>query len=502
MRRSIAVVGAGNWGKNHVRVFHRLDALKGVVELSPSLRQKVREEYPDIEVWDNYDAVLADPEIEGIVLATPAPTHYRMAKAAIEAGKDILVEKPMTLSVEEAEALVSDAESRGRILMVGHLLFYKAQVAKMFAAVREGLIGEVKFVEMRRTKLGKVRSQENVMWSFAPHDIAVLLGLVPSPVRKVKAAGLNMLQPAVADDVRLNIEFANGVQALIHSSWIWPEDERKTVVIGTAGMLTYDEHENKVWLHRKGVRADLSNRDDGREELAVADQDALLTEARHFLECIATGGAPLTDGRQGVAVIKVLVEGDNAMSTSAPKDYFAHESAYVDEPAKVGKGTQIWHFTHVMSDTEIGERCRIGQNVLIAKGVKIGNNVKIQNNVSVYEGVILEDDVFCGPSMVFTNVMTPRSGFPRNTSADYATTLVKKGASIGANATIVCGNTIGRHAFIGAGSVVTKDVPDYALVYGNPARIKGWACPCGNVMVAAEAAGFECDVCKTKWTRS
>ena len=161
------------------------------------------------------------------------------------------------------------------------------------------------------------------------------------------------------------------------------------------------------------------------------------------------------------------------------KPYFAHESSYVDQPSEIGSGTKIWHFSHVMAGATIGERCSIGQNVVISPRVRIGNNVKIQNNVSVYEGVVLEDDVFCGPSMVFTNVTTPRSGTPRNTSADYAETLVKRGASIGANATIVCGNTLGEFAFVGAGSVVTKDVPPYAMVYGNPARVRGYACECG-----------------------
>lgn len=178
-------------------------------------------------------------------------------------------------------------------------------------------------------------------------------------------------------------------------------------------------------------------------------------------------------------------------------DYFVHESAYVDEPAQIGKGTQIWHFSHIMKNTRIGENCRIGQNVVIAPGATVGNGVKIQNNVSVYEGVELEDYVFCGPSMVFTNVRTPRSEFPRNTSSDYYRTLVKKGASIGANATIVCGTTIGERAFVGAGAVVTKDVPDYAVVHGNPARVKGWACACGDVFIQKGEKHLVCARCGT-----
>ncbi len=154
------------------------------------------------------------------------------------------------------------------------------------------------------------------------------------------------------------------------------------------------------------------------------------------------------------------------------KNYFAHESSYIDEPCQIGKGTKIWHFSHVMKNSIIGENCNIGQNVVVSPDVQLGNNVKIQNNVSVYTGVICEDDVFLGPSMVFTNVINPRSGVIRK--EEYMKTVVKKGASIGANATIVCGNNIGKYAFIGAGAVVTKEVPDYALMVGNPAKQVGW----------------------------
>jgi UDP-2-acetamido-3-amino-2,3-dideoxy-glucuronate N-acetyltransferase len=181
------------------------------------------------------------------------------------------------------------------------------------------------------------------------------------------------------------------------------------------------------------------------------------------------------------------------MSTPSTTGYSVHQSSYVDEGVEIGAGTQIWHFCHVLSKSRIGRGCRIGQNVVIGPAVTIGNNVKIQNNVSIYNGVTLEDDVFCGPSMVFTNVLTPRYAFPRNRPEDNHPTLVKRGASIGANATIVCGTTIGEHALVGAGAVVTRDVPPYALVVGNPARQRGWACECGLVLrVASTAAHCEC----------
>jgi UDP-2-acetamido-3-amino-2,3-dideoxy-glucuronate N-acetyltransferase len=170
-----------------------------------------------------------------------------------------------------------------------------------------------------------------------------------------------------------------------------------------------------------------------------------------------------------------------------------HESAYVDQPCEIGEGTRIWHFSHIMQNCRIGARCNIGQNVVISPDVVIGENVKIQNNVSVYTGCILEDDVFCGPSMVFTNVINPRSHVARRD--EYRKTLVRKGASLGANSTVVCGVTIGRYAFIGAGSVVTKDIPDFALAHGNPARVRGWMCACGVKLALSAESGEETAAC-------
>ena len=173
-------------------------------------------------------------------------------------------------------------------------------------------------------------------------------------------------------------------------------------------------------------------------------------------------------------------------------DYFVHESSYVDEGAEIGAGTKIWHFCHVMPRAKIGKGCNIGQNVLVSNEVVVGDNVKIQNNVSLYTGVVVEDDAFLGPSMVFTNVFNPRSHVARKD--EYRTTRVRRGASIGANATIVCGVTLGRYCFVGAGSVVTRDVPDYALVYGSPARQHGWMCQCG-VQITFHGETATCPAC-------
>jgi UDP-2-acetamido-3-amino-2,3-dideoxy-glucuronate N-acetyltransferase len=176
-------------------------------------------------------------------------------------------------------------------------------------------------------------------------------------------------------------------------------------------------------------------------------------------------------------------------------DYFVHESSFIDEGTEIGSGTKIWHFCHIMPRVHIGQDCNLGQNVLVSSGVSIGNNVKIQNNVSVYTGVTIEDDVFLGPSMVFTNVINPRSHISRKD--EYRMTLVRKGSSIGANATIVCGITLGKYSFVGAGSVVTRDVPDYALVYGSPARLHGWMCQCGEKLEFFKQGGEERAKCKS-----
>jgi len=177
-------------------------------------------------------------------------------------------------------------------------------------------------------------------------------------------------------------------------------------------------------------------------------------------------------------------------------DYFAHESSYIDDGAVIGRGTKIWHFCHVMPGAVIGERCNLGQNVVVMGGTRLGNNVKVQNNVSIYEGVTLEDDVFCGPSCVFTNVTNPRSHVSRK--SEYLPTLVRRGTSIGANATIVCGITLGEYSFIGAGAVVTSDVPDFALMVGVPARRVGWMCQCGvRLVLAREAAA--CGACGARY---
>jgi UDP-2-acetamido-3-amino-2,3-dideoxy-glucuronate N-acetyltransferase len=227
------------------------------------------------------------------------------------------------------------------------------------------------------------------------------------------------------------------------------------------------------------------------EAVPLEMSEPLKDECAHFLDCVKSRRTPQTDGAEGLRVLQVLQACQRSLDHQgvpvkladlAPKKaalpYFVHETSVVDEPSQIGPGVKIWHFSHVLKNCRIGEKTNIGQNVVIGPEVSIGQGCKIQNNVSVYQGVTIEDYVFCGPSMVFTNVFNPRAHIRR--MDEVRPTLVKTGASIGANATIVCGRTIGRYAFIGAGAVVTKDVPDHALMVGNPARQTGWMCDCGT----------------------
>jgi len=222
--------------------------------------------------------------------------------------------------------------------------------------------------------------------------------------------------------------------------------------------------------------------------VSIDSVEPLKMECQHFLECIQTRQNPRTDGHEGLRVLTVLQQCQDAIQESTPNsgkvaplqrpNYSVHESAFIDEDVEIGEGTTIWHVSHILRNSRIGRDCRIGQNVVVGPNVIVGNGVKIQNNVSVYEGVTLEDDVFCGPSVVFTNVYNPRSEIKR--MDELRSTLVRRGATLGAKCTIVCGVTIGRYAFVGAGAVVTRDVPDFALAMGNPARVAGWMCACGT----------------------
>jgi len=513
---NIACIGAGYWGKNLLRNFDNLGVLAWVCEVDPDGRAQLAGAHPKVRFTDAVEDVFADPDVAGVAIATPAETHGELVRRALLAGKDVLVEKPLCLSIEEGRKLVALACERHRVLMVGHLLWYHPAVLRLKALVDEGELGRIRYIYSNRLNLGKIRREENILWSFAPHDVSVILGLVGEMPDAVDARGGNYLHNRIADVTVSLLSFPSGVKAHIFVSWLHPFKEQKLVVVGDRKMAVFDdvEKEHKLLLYPHSIHwknhVPIASRADA-QPVPFDAGEPLRAECLHFLECIQTRQTPRTDGQEGLRVLTVLqrcqesLEGKAATigpATVRPRPpYFVHESAFIDDDVEIGEGTTIWHVSHIMKHSRIGKHCRIGQNVVIGPNASIGNGVKIQNNVSVYEGVTLEDDVFCGPSMVFTNVFNPRSQIRR--MDELRPTLVRRGASLGANCTIVCGVTIGQYAFIGAGAVVLRDVPDFALVVGNPGRIVGWMCVCGNrIDCDGENGRGVCRVCRQTYRKA
>ena len=309
----VVVVGAGNWGKNLVRNFHALGALAGVAELDPELRSKIETDYPGLVTYSNYQQVL-ESEIPAVVLATPAPTHYKFAIAALEAGKDVFVEKPITLQTAEAKALAEYADKHSRILMVGHLLLYQPAIAWMRDYLASGKAGKVLHVATQRAKLGKVRREENVWWSFAPHDVSVVLDLLGNPpIERAEATGQAILQPNIEDNIHVDLSFIDGQTAHLHCSWYWPLLQRSTTVITEEQMLVYDEVAQQVTVHDKGVDENLNNRDRGSQVMDFTASEPLRIECSHFLECLQTRKKPHSDGWNGLAVVDILEKAQEAM---------------------------------------------------------------------------------------------------------------------------------------------------------------------------------------------
>ncbi|MDF2645163.1 MAG: NAD(P)-dependent oxidoreductase [Paenibacillus sp.] len=313
MGQQVIVVGAGQWGKNLVRTFSDLQALAAVAEFDSVLREGLSSNYPNIPLYDNYVEAIEKTEASAVIIATPAHTHYDVASYALNAGKDVFIEKPITLSSSDASELIALAKRKKLIVMVGHLLLYQPAIQKIKELIDTGRIGVLKSLHQERMKLGRVRSVENVLWSFGVHDIAVFLYLVDQTPKSIQVSGQSILQTEIEDDVYLHMTFKNGISAHLHTSWLWPELRRRLVVIGDRGMLVYDEERQNVTLHRKGVHTDLSNWDDGSEVAFEGAEQPLKLECTHFLECIAERKQPISDGANGLEVIRILEKASKSL---------------------------------------------------------------------------------------------------------------------------------------------------------------------------------------------
>ena len=532
----IAVIGSGYWGKNLVRNYYDLGVLKLICDKNETVLESFKKQYPEIDACFALNDVLARDDIAGLVIATPAETHYTLAREALLAGKHVYVEKPLVLDEQEGEELIALAHERKRVLMVGHLLQYHPVFVRLKDLASKGELGRINYIYSHRLNLGKIRREENILWSFAPHDISMILALAGEEPESVLTTGGNYLHKRIADVTTTHLDFPSGLKAHIFVSWLHPFKVQQLVVVGDRKMAVFNDtlpwqdklllyaHEIK-WQDNVPVPAKAEP-----ERLEIPQAEPLRLECQQFLDAMSNGTNPVTDGREGLKVLEVLNASQRSLDENgrridlagkpgpalrpeaglpelayrslgegrpAVKDkFFVHETAVIDDKVTIGEGTKIWHFSHILSNTTIGNHCNIGQNVVIGPDGKVGNNCKLQNNVSVYKGVTLEEGVFCGPSMVFTNVYNPRAEIKKMDQA--RPTLVKRGATIGANATVVCGNTLGRYCFIGAGAVVTRNVPDYALVVGNPGRQIGWMCECGERLTD----DLDCLSCGKKYRRT
>ncbi|NOX51073.1 MAG: Gfo/Idh/MocA family oxidoreductase [Gammaproteobacteria bacterium] len=492
----ICVVGGGRWGQNHVRTLDGLDFLGGVCDVSQASLEKYADLYPHVPGYSSLDDALG-AGFDGFTVATPAQTHFDIASKIMRAGFPVLVEKPLALSSDEARKLYAISKECEQQLMVGHLMLFHPAIEKIKQLVDSGKIGKVQYIYSNRINLGTVRTEENILWSFAPHDISIFQYLLGTRPLEVVSRGGAHLQPGVHDSTMTILRYPGNVMCHNYVSWLHPFKEHRIVVMGNKGMLRFDDSsEDKALLfYERGIdwiNGEPIKREGVTETLVYGDEQPLTAELNYFVENM-NKKIEKADGQNAIEVLEILelataqIEGAEEPTLSANvaanaiigKGVKIHESAYVDDGCVIGDKTKVWHYSHVQQNASIGTNCSLGQSVNIGSGVKIGNDVRIQNNVSVFEGVEIEDYVFCGPSMTFTNVLNPRAKYPVGVEK-YGKTLVKEGASIGANATIVCGNTIGCYAFIAAGAVVTKDVPDYAFMIGVPARQQGWVTETGD----------------------
>lgn len=488
-KSKIAVIGCGYWGQNLVRNFAELGNLVAVCDANPEQARKMADQYQVDSL--TVDQVLKTSSIQGVVIAAPAVQHATLTAAALKAGKHVFVEKPLALRVEEAKNLCNLAQEHNRVLMVGHLLQYHPAFLELQQQLKKGKLGKLLYVYSNRLNLGKFRNEENILWSFAPHDISMILSLANALPKSVYATGACHLNPSIADITTTHLAFTNGIEAHIFVSWLHPYKEQKLVVVGDRGMAVFDD--GRPWGEKLQLYPHQVNWIDGVPTPSKADPvsipvevaEPLKLECLHFIDCMAADRKPRTDAMEGLRVLQVLEAAQKSMNSRTSifleeevSTFYKHETAFVDNGCDIGEGTKIWHFSHILKGTKIGRDCVIGQNVMIGPDVIVGDRCKIQNNVSLYKGVVLAEGVFCGPSCVFTNVYNPRAEVERK--EEFRQTYVEKGVSIGANATIVCGTRLGSYSFIGAGAVVLKDVKPHAVMVGNPARQIGWMSHAGE----------------------
>lgn len=317
--KNIALVGCGYWGINLARNLFELGSLRSVCDQDPSALEKVREKYPGTAVTNEFEALLRDSSVRAVVIAAPAAQHHRLAMKCLEAGKDLYVEKPLSLRVSEAQELVGLAEKSGAVLMVGHILQYHPAVLRLKQLVDSGELGKILYIYSNRLNIGKLRTEENILWSFAPHDISVILMLTGAEPVKVSCVGARCLGREVYDSTITTLEFPGGIQGHVFVNWLHPFKEQKLVVVGSKSMAVFDDvSEAKLFLYphvidwQKNGTLPVAKKAE-RVAVALDKKEPLKEELSHFISCIASRKCPRTDGREGIRVLRVLEAAERAL---------------------------------------------------------------------------------------------------------------------------------------------------------------------------------------------
>lgn len=311
----IGLVGVGYWGKNLVRVFNQLGYLKTICDLDKKILEKTKKEYPNLQITTDFSEILKDKDIKAVVIATPAATHYNLSKRVLDFGKDVFVEKPLALKVKEGEELVKLAQNKKLILMVGHLLLYHPAIIELKKIIKSKELGEMRYIWTNRLNFGKLRQEENVLWSFAPHDISVIIDILKMP-KKIRAIGKSYLQKDIPDVTLSILEFKKNQTAHIFVSWLNPFKEQKLSIVGSKAMVIFnDQAKDKLVIHRHKVKWQKNKRENNwypeavkakGERIKIAEREPLVEEAKHFLESVKKRKIPRTDGKEALEVLKVL----------------------------------------------------------------------------------------------------------------------------------------------------------------------------------------------------
>jgi UDP-2-acetamido-3-amino-2,3-dideoxy-glucuronate N-acetyltransferase len=419
---SIAVVGAGRWGKNHIKTLSEIGHLGGIIETDSTKKKEFQKLYPDVPFYNTVQETL-DSDFNGYVVATPAPTHFEVTRFLIENNKNVLVEKPIALKSEHAKILVDMAEQNNVKLMVGHVLLYHPAIRKIKEMLTDGAIGKLQYMYSNRLNLGTVRTEENILWSFAPHDVSIFQYFVGQMPSSSISEGGTFLQPGVHDSTVTILHYPDNVVAHIFVSWLHPFKEHRLVVIGSKGMISFEDSSAKKELlfYEKGIdwiKGEPIMRDGAIKKIKYDHKMPLTEELLHFVDCIDNSKTPLTDARLGMDVLTILEKAQKSLTKQRvdssvarkEKNYFIHETAGIGDNVKIGKGTKVWHNSQIQSGAVIGEDCVIGHNCFVGSKAKLGKGVKLESNIDVWDLVTLEDYVFVGPSAVFTNDINPRAG--------------------------------------------------------------------------------------------